>query len=325
MFDVVCVGNALVDLTVNVPSSFVQGTGLKKGSMTLVDDVSQKFLLSSLSGFSSSLSTGGSSANVALGVSCLGGKSAFIGNVGLDSNGSFFESSLSERGVTSKLFKDSSLSTGSVVVLVTEDGERTFSTNLGAAKTMSKNVLVPESKFLHVEAYLLENPVIKDIIFSLVKEAKKRGIKISFDLSDSSLIQRIKPTLVDFLNEVDVVFANEDEAKAFTGEDSVVAARVLSNICDVAVVKLGDEGSVVVSKNVQEVVSINPVKPVNTNGAGDAYAAGFLYGLCGALSLSGAAKIGSFLAREVVLVEGASLNKSLKDDVLSFFDETTKK
>lgn len=319
MVDVVCIGNALVDVTVSVSDSFLEGTRLKKGSMTLVDDVSQKSLFGGISSFSSSLSTGGSSSNVALGVSCLGGKSAFIGNVGVDSNGSFFESSLADRGVVPMLFKNSSLSTGSVIVLVTGDGERTFSTNLGAAISFKKDVVVPFSKFLHIEAYLLEAPALKEMVSVLVRGAKKKGTKISLDLSDASLISRIKPVLVDFLRDVDVVFANEDEAKAFTGEDELSAAKTLSSICEVAVVKLGSRGSVVASGGVEEIIPVNAVKPVNTNGAGDAYAAGFLYGLCRGFDLVKSAKVGSFLAREVVLVEGASVNKDLKGVVKELF------
>ncbi|MCC7574590.1 adenosine kinase [Candidatus Woesearchaeota archaeon] len=321
MFDVVCIGNALVDITVNVDDSFIVGAGLKKGSMSLVDDVSQKFLLSSIMGMRSTLSTGGSASNVALGVACLGAKSCFIGGVGVDDNGSFFEDFLISKGVIPRLNKDIKLSTGSAITLISEDGERTFSTYLGAASSLSVDDLsgFPDANFLHVEAYLLENIVVKDLIIDLVNEAKSKGVKISFDLSDASLIQRIKPVLVEFLDLVDVVFANEAEAEAFTGESGGGAARILSKVCEIAVVKLGEKGSVVVSgKNLIE-VPVEVVVPVNTNGAGDAYAAGFLTGLSKNLSLSDCAELASFLARETVLVEEASVQVSLKNKLDELF------
>ena len=322
MFDVVCVGNALVDIAVSVPDSFLSGANLLKGSMSLVDDVSQKFVLSSIHGMNSSMSSGGSASNVALGVSCLGGKSCFIGKVGVDVNGSFFESTLESRGVVPKLSKDALLMTGSAVAFITPDGERTFSTYLGAASSLKKgDVLdVPRAKFFHVEAYLLELSDVRDLIMDLVFKAKKQGIKISFDLSDASLVNRIKPIISDFLEHVDVVFANEDEAKAFTGEDSFGSARILSNVCEVAIVKLGERGSVVVSGSVQEVIEPEIVKPVNTNGAGDAYAAGFLFARSRGLDLASSAEVASFLAKETVLVEGASVEKSLKNECESLLD-----
>ena len=322
MFDVVCVGNALVDITLKVPDSFLVGANLKKGAMTLADDVSQKFLLSSISGMSLSLSSGGSASNVALGVACLGGKSSFIGKVGVDSNGSFFEESLISRGVVPHLFKDVSLSTGTAIAFITDEGERSFSTYLGASVSLDKSSFLnfPQSKFLHVEAFLLENPVVKNLIFDLVRDAKKNGSKISFDLSDASLIGRIKPVILEFLEFVDVVFANESEAKTFTGSNGLDAARILSKSCEIAIVKLGEGGSVVVSGDAEEIIEVDIVIPVNTNGAGDAYAAGFLFGLSRGLDLKKSADIASFLASETVLVEEASVQKSLKVKVSQFLD-----
>lgn len=322
MFDVVCVGNALVDITVNVPDSFVLGVGLRKGTMTLAGDITQKFALSSIKDIESHLSTGGSASNVALNVACLGGKSSFIGKVGSDVHGSFFESTLSERGVVPKLAKSIDLATGSAIALITPDAERTFSTHLGASATLSSVDVssVPKSKFFHVEAYLLEDPFLRKLVFSLVDKAKSQGAKISFDLSDPSLIERIKPVILEFLNSVDVVFANEAEAKEFTGESDIAAARALSNLCEIAVVKLGEQGSVIVSGNEQIAIKPEVVVPLNTNGAGDAYAAGFLFALSKDLDLQVAGNIASFVAREVVLVEEASLSCSLSVKVSKFLD-----
>jgi len=323
MFDVVCIGNALVDITLKVPDSFIKQLGLKKGSMTLTNEYSQKELLTAINVFSSKLSTGGSSANVSLGIACLGGKSAFIGKKGKDIHGSFFESALISKKVNPVLSESINLNTGTAITLITNDGERTFSTHLGASSSLNKDDLlkIPKTKFLHIEAYLLENPVIKEAILWVVEKAKLKGTKISLDLSDSSLIQRIKPVLIDFLKYVDVVFANEEEAKTFTGEKPLNAARALSNVCEIAVVKLSDKGSIVVSGNIQEFIEIEAVKPVNTNGAGDAYAAGFLFGLCNDFDLFSAGELASLIAKEVVQVETASLDFSLKDKIQMFFDE----
>ncbi len=316
MFDVVCLGNALVDITVKVPESFIEGLGFKKGSMNLVDDVRQGFILSSLSGVDKVLSPGGSASNVASGVACLGGKSAFLSKVGFDDHGSFFENSLSSKGVVPKLSK-SSLYTGSAITFITVDGERTFSTHLGAAASLSSSDLIdiPQSKFFHVEAYLLEDPKLKSAIFNICKSLKDKGVKISFDLSDSSLIARISDVILDFLSFVDIVFANEEEAEIFTKKSGVAAAKKLSNLCDVSVVKLGGKGSVIVSDGEVISISCDVVEPVNTNGAGDAYAAGFLFALANDYSLKNAGRVASFIAREVVLVSSASLSKDLSDKV----------
>lgn len=320
MFDVVCVGNALVDVTVKVSDSFLDGLGLKKGTMSLTDDIRQKFVLSSLGGVDKVLSPGGSSGNVASGVACLGGKSAFLGKVGFDEYGSFFESSLIDKGVVPKLSR-SSVSTGSAITFITAEGERTFSTYLGASSFLGKTDLlnIPESKFFHVEAYLLEDVNLRGALFSICKNLKNKGVKISFDLSDSSLIVRLGDVLADFLFLVDVVFANEAEAEAFTKKVGVDAAKALSSFCSISVVKLGEKGSIIVSNN--ELISLTPevVKPVNTNGAGDAYAAGFLFGLANNYSLKDAGLVASFIAKEVVLVSSASLSKDLKNEVKKLF------
>lgn len=322
MLDVLCVGNALVDITVNVPDSFILGIGLRKGTMTLAGDITQKFALSSIRGISSHLSTGGSASNVALNVASLGGMSSFIGKVGSDMNGSFFESTLEKRGVVPRLAKSLDLTTGSAIALITPDAERTFSTHLGASVTLSAGDVLElsKSKFFHVEAYLLEDPSLRELVFDLVKRAKAQGAKISFDLSDPALITRIKPVILDFLDVVDVLFANEAEAKEFTGETDVAAARALSNLCEIAVVKLGEQGSIIVSGSEQIAIKPEVVVPVNTNGAGDAYAAGFLFALSRDLTLSSAGEIASLVAKEVVLVEDASVSVSLKNKVSKFLE-----
>ena len=312
MFDVVCLGHALIDITVKVSNSYIDSLGYKKGSMNLVEEERQRHILSSLSSFDKLISPGGSSSNVASGVACLGGKSAFLGKIGFDKQGSFFENSLSDKGVVPKLSK-SPLCTGSTITFITADGERTFSTHLGAATSLNRDDLscIPASKFFHVEAYLLENPALRNSIFNICKSLKEKNVKISFDLSDSSLIERIGDVILEFLSLVDVVFANIDEAEALTKKIGLDAAKKLNSLCDMSVVKKGSAGSLIVSKGKVIFVSCDAVKPVNTNGAGDAFAAGFLFALANNHSLKKAGTIASFIAREVVLESGASLSKDL--------------
>jgi len=320
MIDVVCIGNALVDIIVNVPDSFIEENNLKKGTMTLSNDKEQKKLLKKINKFPKKIFTGGSSSNVSLGVSILGAKSCFIGKIGKDTNGLFFEKTLNKKNVITKINKSLNLNTGTAITLITEDGERTFSTHLGAANSLiEKDFLkIPKTKFLHIEAYLLENPELRKIILKKIKKIKKQGTKISLDLSDSSLIKRIKKELYEFIKNVNIVFANEQESKTFTEEESIKGARFLSNFCEIAIVKLGKQGSIIVSKNQQELINIEPVKPINTNGAGDAYAAGFLFGLSQNLDNIKAGKIASFLSKETVLVEQATVQKSLKKNIKKF-------
>ncbi|MFP4567571.1 MAG: adenosine kinase [Candidatus Woesearchaeota archaeon] len=318
MLGIVCIGNALVDITLNVEDSFVLSTGLRKGTMTLAGDITQKFLLSSIKGMSSTLSTGGSAANVAIGFASCGGTSLFIGKVGRDYHGSFFKSSLEQRGVIPKLAESLDLITGSAVALISPDAERTFSTHLGASASLVRSNILdfPKSMFFHVEAYLLESSSIKEVVLDLIKLAKVNGSKISLDLSDPALIERIKPVLDDFLKLVDVVFANDIEAEKFTGKTGLDAARHLSNFCGgIAVVKLGERGSVIISGTEEVTIRPEVVKPINTNGAGDAYASGFLFALSKGFSLKKAGDIASIVAREVVLIEEAAPKSSLASKI----------
>lgn len=313
MYDVFCIGNALVDITMNVPDSFILANKLEKGRMTLVNEETQKKLLETIQKLPVKKSPGGSSSNVSLGVACLGGKSLFAGKIGADANGNFFEETLRKRNVKTKLSKCVDSITGSAITFITKDGERTFSTYLGAAATLNKDDLLikEDTKYLHVEAYLLEDPVIRKIILKIVKKIKEKNTKISLDLSDPNLIKRIRFELEDFLKYVDVVFANEEEAKEFTKKNDVDAAKKLNEYCEIAIVKLGKKGSIIVTKKEQKIIKPKIVKPVNTNGAGDAYAAGFLYGLSKNLSIEDSAKIACFLSKETVLREEASVQESL--------------
>ncbi|MEM4271804.1 MAG: adenosine kinase, partial [Candidatus Pacearchaeota archaeon] len=263
---------------------------------------------------------GGSSANTIAGVSCLGGNSFLMGVVGKDDHGDIYEQKTKESGVKTKLSRKHDKITGHAITFITPDGERTFATHLGAAVHFRKQHLaedaIKQSKILHIEGYQLEDISIKSAVLHAMKIAKKNNVLVSVDLSDSALVSRNLPHFKNVIkNYVDIVFANELEAKAFTGKEEIQALNVLSKFCRISIVKLGEKGSLIKANNKIYKINANKVSVVNTNGAGDMYAAGILYSISNNIPMERAGKIASYAASQVVSIEGARLQRSLKEEI----------
>lgn len=319
-FDILGIGSPLMDLLANVDDKILKELKVEKGGMFLVTDSDMKKIYSNIEKSIEKTMPGDSTANTIVGISDLGGKSAYIGKVGDDLHGNIFEKSLSDKKVKPLLAKSENM-TGKVVALITPDKERTMIVYLGASKELNVQDIEEEdiknAKFLHLTGYQLEEPLLKESSLFAMKIAKSHGIKISIDLADSNLIKRNIVFLKEIVEEyADIVFANEDEAKAFTEKEPREALDIISKMCEIAIVKIGKEGSYIKKGEEFHEIKSFEVETVDTTGAGDMYAAGILYGLSQDLSLTKCGKIGAYAASKIVSQIGARLETNI--DLKSF-------
>lgn len=319
MKKVIGIGNALTDMLVNLESDAVLAKfGLAKGSMNLVDTALQKEISKSVSGLPYTLSLGGSADNTIRAMARLGCDVGFIGKVGRDTTGDFFESALRNLGIQPFIFRGEERS-GKCVSLVSPDGERTMVTHLGAAIEMKADDVDPKIfdgyDCLYVEGYLVQD---HELIRSAMRKAKELGLKVAIDLASFNVVEENLDFLRSIVDEyVDILFANEDEARAFTGEaEPLNALQYISQMCDLAIVKIGMRGALI--KRGSEVVQVGimaAAKRVDTTGAGDYYAAGFLAGLCWGLSLRQCGTIGAITAGKVIEIVGTTPGEEAWSDV----------
>lgn len=303
------IGNALVDILINIDNDSILSTfELDKGGMTMIDADRKREIHEAIQNMSQACATGGSTSNTIHGLARLGAPAGYIGKVGHDKMGDFFKSEMQRFGVTPHLI-DSDMDTGIATTFISKDGERTFATYLGAAATMTPEELDP-SVFdgydcIHVEGYLIFN---HDLILKVCQIAKEKGLQISMDMASYNIIEAnydfVKMLLTDY---VDIIFANEEEAKAFTGKEGVDALNVLSDYCPIAIVKIGKDGSLIKMNN--EITKIEPVDAVrrDTTGAGDIYASGFLYGLLNDFPTQKSGDLACYLSARIIEYIGAKL------------------
>lgn len=311
MKKVIGLGNALVDvLTEMNDNNLLEHFSLPKGSMQLVDaDFSNK-VLKETAHLKQTHASGGSAANTIHGLAKLGVPVSFIGKVGKDEMGDFFHNDLKNNQIKPFLVRSNN-ETGRAIALISEDAERTFATYLGAAVELSPDDILEDafndSHYLHVEGYLVQN---HELLEHSVKLAKGKGLKISLDLASYNVVEDNLEFLQSIVEKyVDIVFANEEEAKAFTGyEDPRKALDVLAGFTEIAVVKVGKEGSMVYHQGEYFKIETDKVNSIDTTGAGDLYASGFLYGLVNGLDMAMCGKIGSLLASKVIQVTGAKIH-----------------
>ncbi len=311
---IIGVGNALMDVVVkNISEAILEQNNLPKGSMILVDSATSARINIETASFERILAPGGSVANTIHGLASLGVETAFVGKVGLDKMGEIYRLELEKNGANPMLFKSETTPTGVAMALVTPDSERTFATCLGAAIEMVADELTidlfRDYDIAYIEGYLVQN---HDLVRKALEMARKAGLTIALDLASYNVVE----DNIDFLNEVlepyvDIIFANEEEAKAFTGKEPEEAIRLLSKICDIAVVKTGKTGSLIKHADHEEHIGIIGKKCVDTTGAGDLYAAGFLYGFAQNYSLKTCGTIASLVAGYVVNVYGARMDEAI--------------
>lgn len=314
-FDVAGIGSALLDFMVQVDESFLPEMGLKKGEMHLIDEERSREIFRRISGMKIGTVPGGSSANTIAGVAHLGGRGAFIGRVADDEYGRTYIRKTVESGVSSFISAGAGL-TGHAITFITPDSERTFATHLGAASKLSHGdvdySVVADSSVLHLEGYLFEPQNLREICYRAMDTARKGGARISVDLADPALISRIKDTFEDVVeNYADMVFMNEEEALAFTGKREREAFGRFAGRSRMIIVKLGSRGSLIGDEGKIIEIPAYETRVVNTNGAGDMYAAGILYGITNGYDAEKAGKIASYAASVVVSSSGARAERAV--------------
>lgn len=303
------IGNALVDVLINIEDdNILSQNNLDKGGMVMIDSDRKREIHDRIRQYEQSCATGGSTSNTIHGLARLGAPAGYIGKIGRDEMGKFFRDEMKRFGVTPHMI-ESDVDTGIATTFISTDAERTFATYLGAAAMMTPEELDPEViaqyDCIHVEGYLIFN---HDLILKVCQIAKEKGLQISMDMASYNIIEAnydfVKMLLTDY---VDIIFANEEEAKAFTGKEGVDALNVLSEYCSVAIVKVGKDGSYI--KMNDEITKIEPVDAVrrDTTGAGDIYASGFLYGLLNGYTPLKAGNLASFLSARMIEYIGAKL------------------
>lgn len=326
MKKVLGIGNALTDILFRTKNDdILSELHLKKGSMQLVDNVKSEQILALFANYPSKMATGGSASNAINGLTKLGNKAGFIGKIADDQIGRFFSEKSLENGVEPYL-KISETPSGHCTVLVSTDGERTLCTYLGAASELYAQDLDPtiffEYDIFHIEGYLVQD---NELIHSALKMAKEAGMIVSIDLASFNIVEDNREFLIDMIDKyVDITFANEDEAAAFSQSTPEEALHQIAKLCDIAVVKLGSHGSLI--KQGEQVYTVDAVKAecIDTTGAGDMYAAGFLHGFSKDLSLDICGKIGSLVSAHVVEVVGAKLTEDVWQKIYAEIEEYEK-
>jgi sugar/nucleoside kinase (ribokinase family) len=309
MAKVLGIGNALVDMLIRLENEeLLKELNLAKGSMQLVDKDFKDLVFSKTEHLNKTQASGGSAANTIHGLASLGIETAYIGKVGKDELGEFFISDL-KRNHIKPLLKYSKTGTGLASALISPDSERTFGTYLGAAVEVSANDLETSLfagyKYFHIEGYLVFNTA---LVETALKMAKAKNMTVSLDLASYNVVEANRDFLTEMIrNYVDVVFANEEEAKAFTGKNPEEALKEIATMCSIAVVKIGKNGSLIQQGSDSYSVGAIASKVIDTTGAGDLYAAGFIYGLTKGLSLALCGHIGALLAGKVIEVIGAKI------------------
>jgi sugar/nucleoside kinase (ribokinase family) len=306
---IVGIGSALVDILVTAGDAFVEGTGVPKGGMVYfdpphIDQVLQKAQASP------QVVPGGAACNTIAGIARLGGEARFLGKRGNDEFGDLFERTLARDGVDTLLVR-AATPTGRVLSLVTPDSQRTMLTYLGASAEMARDEIPPENfqecAVALIEGYLVYN---RDLFAYAMQSAHQAGALIALDLASFTVVEENHQDLKSIVRQyVDILIANEDEARAFTGQDDERAAlEVLAAQAEFAVVKLGARGSLI--SHGGRVVAVPPQGEggvVDTTGAGDLWASGFLYGLVQGLPLEQCGRLASRCGYEVCRVLGASI------------------
>jgi len=321
------IGHALVDIEFAIDEHTFNDLGLTKGSMSLVSEEDQSKVISTLSDRSHHRSSGGSAANTIIAIGQFGGKAAYKTILGDDPFGEFYAQEFRDLGIILDAEIKEHSKTGTCLVLITPDAERTMMTSLGVNSTYNRDHLVEEtisrSQWLYVEGYRLTEPGGADAIKEAVILAKKHDTKIAFTYSDSFVVNAFRDIVDEISSFTDLVFCNESEAMAYTKTDNHEEAfRLLNERFTHTVMTRGKHGSELLVKGERHTIPAYSTTAVDTTGAGDMYAGGFLYGLTQGYSVLRSGHLASYSSSRVVSQFGARLKESpaeLHDSIIVKF------
>ncbi|MDT8401253.1 MAG: adenosine kinase [Bacteroidales bacterium] len=310
MKKVLGIGNALVDaMTPLKDDSIIEQLGFARGSMNLVDEDKSREIKQLTAQYVSSMASGGSAANTIHGLSKMRAQGGFIGAIGKDTTGEIFEKNMKSAGVKTYLaIKEGD--TGTAVAMISRDSERTFATHLGAAEKLVaddlKRSVFTRYDYLYLEGYLITN---MELVERACGYAREEGLKVAIDLASFNVVETYRENFSHIIdNYTDIIFANEYEAKAFTGKDAEEALKDLAGRCEIAVVKTGAKGSLIHDGRGMIKTDALDVECIDSTGAGDLYAAGFLYGLANNAPLDKCGFFGTLLASYVIQGIGPKIN-----------------
>jgi sugar/nucleoside kinase (ribokinase family) len=317
--DVLCIGNAIVDVIANASDDFLTKEGLVKGSMRLIDAEEAERLYAHM-GPAHQVS-GGSAGNTAAGVAALGGRAGFIGQVAPDQLGGFYRHDLTSTGVEFITpASDVGQPTARSMILVTPDGHRTMNTFLGAAQHLPKEALdeaqIRDAGILYLEGYLWDPETPRSAMVRAIEVAREAGRKVAFTLSDTFCVDRHREGFNELLDSgrIDILFANQAEIEALAAVahlNSAVAA--IAPKVETLIVTRSEDGALAVRGSERADVRAEPIKElVDTTGAGDLFAAGFLFGTAHGKSLEGCLRLGAICAAEVIQHYGARPEADLR-------------
>ena len=309
-------GNALTDILLQVSEGDLREIGFPKGSMNLITAEQLERIQTRFVSVRKHLVAGGSASNTVAAIAQLGGKAAFIGKVGSDEVGKFYREDLIKNNVK-PLLLTSSLMSGCCIVLITPDGERTFCTYLGAAADLRASDIRKEAfigyDICHVEGYLVQD---HDLIETALRTAKEQGCVVSLDLASYNVVNENHQFLEDLVRKyVDIVFANEDESFAYTHLNPEESVAKLSEECDIAIVKVGKRGSYIRQGDQLHHIGAITSNCLDSTGAGDLYAGGFLHALSDGFDLRRCGEIGTIAAGRVVEIVGTKLPEETWDEI----------
>lgn len=313
MKSILGIGNALTDILAVLPdATLLKKYNLPHGSMQHVDAQTGNKIWAELKPLGVQYVAGGSAANTVSAAAILGMPASFIGKVGDDELGSLFHSDQKQNGIRSILLKGTAASGRAMVFITAPNADRTFATYLGASQQLEPEDLKSEyfdgyeSDYLHIEGYLVQN---QRLFRKAVEMGKKHNMIISMDMASYNVVESNNAFLHDIVRDyVDIVFANETEARAFTGQEPEEALKTMAGMAKIAIVKVGKEGSMVRSGDEYHFIEPWPGEAVDATGAGDTYAAGFLFAHASGMNLEICGQVGSALAAKVVEVIGTKID-----------------
>ncbi len=312
------IGNALVDMEIEVQPEFLKNAGVEKGLMTLVDEDRQKELLNKVNGNIHKRSCGGSAANTIIGARQLGARTFYSCKVANDETGDFYFENLVEEGVQTNLHgQREGGTTGKCMVFITPDADRTMNTYLGITETFSENEIdwedLKDSEYLYIEGYLVTSETGRAAAIKAKDYAQNNGVKVALTLSDPGVVGFFKEGFQEMIGSgVDLLFCNEEEAKSFSGRDNLDEALIeLRKIAKQIAITQGPKGALLWDGEKEIDVLTRKVDALDTNGAGDLFAGSFLYGLTHGHTFAEAGKLACSCSSELVTQFGPRLKNGV--------------